>query len=64
MKILSEFSKDFEHLKGLAKELRDLLFPIREGELFTGTDLGQAGVNRLYDEVIDAFDRSIASQAH
>jgi len=63
LRILNEFSKEFEHLEGLAKELRELLFPIRDGELFTGTDMDQDGVNRLYDGMIDAFNRSIASQA-
>ena len=63
LRILNEFSKEFEHLEGLAKELRELLFPIQDGELFTGTDMDQDGVNRLYDGMIDAFNRSIASQA-
>jgi hypothetical protein len=64
LRILNEFSKEFEHLEGLAKELKEWLFPIRDGELFTGTDMDQNGVNKLYDGMIDAFNRSIASQAH
>lgn len=54
--ILNEFSKDFKHRKGLAKELHELLFSIRDGGPFTGTDMDQDGVNRLYDGLIDAFD--------
>jgi hypothetical protein len=54
--ILNEFSKDFKHRKGLAKELHELLFSIRDGGPFTGTDMDQDGINRLYDGLIDAFD--------
>lgn len=62
-KIPNESSKDFEHLRGLAKELKELLLPIQDGKLFTGTDMDEDGVNRLYDGMIYAFDRSIASEA-
>jgi hypothetical protein len=64
LRIPNEFSKEFEHLEGLAKGLNELLFPIRDGELFTGTDMDQDGLNRPYDGIINAFNRSIASQAH
>lgn len=40
------------------------MFPIRDGKLFTGTDMEQDGVNRLYDGMINSFNWSIASQAH
>lgn len=62
LRILNEFSKEFEHLEGLAKEINELLFPVRDGQLFTGTDMDQE--DRLYDEMINAFNRSIASQAN
>ncbi|KAH6957780.1 hypothetical protein BKA56DRAFT_601420 [Ilyonectria sp. MPI-CAGE-AT-0026] len=61
LRILDEFSTEFEPLKGLARELRQLLFPTRDGHLFTGSDMDQDGINRLYDGMIDGFDRSIAS---
>lgn len=61
-RILGEFSTQFKPLKGLARELRQLLFPIRDGYLFTGSEMDQDGINRLYDGMIDAFNRSIASQ--
>ncbi|KAI9859057.1 MAG: hypothetical protein M1813_007185 [Trichoglossum hirsutum] len=63
-RILDEFSAEFKHLEGLAMELKELLFPLRDGEIFTGADMDQGGVNRLYDGMIDAFNRSIVSQAH
>lgn len=62
LRILGEFSTEFKPLRGLARELRQLLFPIRDGYLFTGSDMDQDGINRLYDGIIDAFNRSIASQ--
>ncbi|PGH15311.1 hypothetical protein AJ79_02476 [Helicocarpus griseus UAMH5409] len=62
--ILEEFSWEFKHLKGLAKELRQSLFPMQNGELFTGTDIDRNGVGDLYDGMIDAFSRSIAFQVH
>jgi hypothetical protein len=46
----------FQSLKGLAKELRDVLFPHREG-LFTGT---YRDPDKLYKPMIDAFNRAIA----
>ena len=54
LRIVNEFSEDSKHLKGLAQDLRDLLFPVRNGELFTGTD---TGCNALYEGMILAFDR-------
>jgi hypothetical protein len=63
LKIVDEFSAEFQHLGLVAEELRQLLFPTRLGELFTGTDLDKKSTDRLYDEVIDAFNRAIALQA-
>ncbi|KAL7928908.1 hypothetical protein V8C35DRAFT_332049 [Trichoderma chlorosporum] len=56
--ILSEFSANFVPLKGLAKELHGLIFPVRDGVIFTGTDMEQAAVERLYTGMADAFTRS------
>ncbi|KAF2787657.1 hypothetical protein K505DRAFT_379435 [Melanomma pulvis-pyrius CBS 109.77] len=53
--ILMEFSLEFISLKGLAEELRDVLFPYREG-LFTGT---YSDADRLYQPMIEAFERAI-----
>ena len=55
--ILTEFPQVFERLKSLAEELRDSLFPIREESLFTGT---YGDPDKLYQPMIDAFDRAIA----
>ena len=35
--ILAEFAPKFERLKPLARELRKVLFPIKDGAIFTGT---------------------------
>jgi hypothetical protein len=35
--IIAEFAPKFENLKPLARELRSTLFPIRDGDIFTGT---------------------------
>ncbi len=59
-RILAEFSTAFSGLRGLATELHQLLFPIRDEEIFTGTDMDQAETNRLYNGIIDAFNRAIA----
>ncbi|KAJ6190415.1 Protein kinase-like domain protein [Penicillium mononematosum] len=56
--ILDEFSSDFAPLRGLAKELHALLFPVRDGKVFTGTETDQVAVQRLYDGMVDAFNRS------
>jgi hypothetical protein len=36
-KIIVEFAPKFENLKPLARELRSVLFPIRDRDIFTGT---------------------------
>jgi len=53
-----EFAPKFENLKQLARELRSALFPIRDGAIFTGTFHDN---NIMYDGMIKAFDRAIAS---
>ncbi|KAH8745703.1 hypothetical protein F5883DRAFT_609618 [Diaporthe sp. PMI_573] len=53
--ILAEFPAEFEDLKGVAEELRDILFPIREESLLTYRD-----PDKLYRPIIDAFGRAIA----
>jgi len=56
--ILGEFCSDFAPLRGLARELHALIFPVRDGEVFTGTETDQVDVEKLYDGMADAFDRS------
>jgi hypothetical protein len=57
-KITAEFPAEFESLKELVEELRGILFPIRDGALFTGT---YRDPNKLYRPMIEAFKRAIAS---
>ncbi|KAK1831668.1 hypothetical protein QBC39DRAFT_406418 [Podospora conica] len=59
--ILDEFSPDFAPVRGLAKELHTLLFPLRDGKLFTGTEIDQAAAKRLYDSMAAAFHRWASS---
>lgn len=56
--ILDEFCSDFAPLRGLARELHALLFPVRQGKIFTGTDRDPVAVERLHDGMADAFNRS------
>lgn len=56
--ILDEFSSDFASLRGLAKKLHALIFPVRDGKIFTGTETDQVAVQRVYDGMADAFNRS------
>jgi hypothetical protein len=35
--VIAEFSLKFESLKQLARQLRNVLFPIRDGTVFAGT---------------------------
>ncbi|PVH69952.1 hypothetical protein DL98DRAFT_598235 [Cadophora sp. DSE1049] len=51
-----EFAPKFENLKPLARELRHVLFPIRDGTIFTGTFHDN---DIMYDGMIDAFSRAI-----
>ena len=54
--VIVEFAPKFENLKPLARELRHILFPIRDGAIFTGTF---HDYNIMYDGMIDAFSRAI-----
>lgn len=54
--IVSEFAPQFESLKQLARELRNVLFPIRDGAIFTGTFRDN---DIMYDGMINAFSRAI-----
>ncbi|OBT60889.1 hypothetical protein VE03_09937 [Pseudogymnoascus sp. 23342-1-I1] len=56
--IIAEFAPRFENLKGLARELRNVLFPIRDGAIFTGTFRDN---DIMYDGMIKAFNSTITS---
>ncbi|PQE26441.1 serine threonine- kinase Sgk2 protein [Rutstroemia sp. NJR-2017a BBW] len=61
--ILSEFSPAFKSLEGLARDLCSVLFsPSPDGSLFIGTRHETEEVQRLYDEMISAFD--VAANAY
>jgi hypothetical protein len=53
--VIAEFAPKFEILKPLARELRSALFPIRDGDIFTGTFHDH---DIMYDRMIDAFSRA------
>jgi hypothetical protein len=55
--ILAEFASKFERLNPLARELRKVLFPIKNGAIFTGTFRDH---KIMYDGVINTFDTAIA----
>ncbi|KAK4106727.1 hypothetical protein N658DRAFT_563488 [Parathielavia hyrcaniae] len=61
--VLDEFPGEFDSLKGLAETLRDALFPLREGQLWTGTDGSSEAANRLYEVMIGAFDAVARSES-
>jgi hypothetical protein len=57
--ILAEFNPEFHSIKSLAEALRQILFPVQDGELWTGTDSAPAVVNGLYDGIIGGFEEAI-----
>ncbi|KAI0523825.1 FunK1 protein kinase [Xylaria bambusicola] len=60
-RILEEFPLDFSPLKPLARDLRRILFPLRDGVLWTGTDDSPEATVGLYDEIMQAFEEAIGS---
>lgn len=52
--ILDELSPAFSPLREMAKLLHGLLFSLRDGKTFTGTDTEPAAVERLYDGMATA----------
>ena len=57
--LLAGFTPEFDSLKPLAETLRQILFPIEENEIWTGTDSAPIVVNRLYNEIVSAFNAAI-----
>ncbi|KAM5361949.1 hypothetical protein ACJA88_014258 [Fusarium oxysporum] len=60
--ILEEFTPEFHSLKPLAESLRQILFPLRDGVIWTGTDGSPEAVSKLYDGITRAFEEAIASE--
>nr|KMM68200.1 hypothetical protein CPAG_04531 [Coccidioides posadasii RMSCC 3488] len=54
--ILEEFPPKFDSIKPLCRELRGILFPLRESDIFTGTPKDP---EILYGPIIKAFDKAI-----
>lgn len=54
--VIAEFAPKFENLKPLARELRHVLFPIRDGAIFTGTFHDH---DIMYNGMIMAFNTAI-----
>ncbi|CZS92412.1 uncharacterized protein RAG0_02864 [Rhynchosporium agropyri] len=55
--IVSEFAPKFENLKPLARLVRNVLFPIIEGAIFTGTFQDH---KIMYNSIISAFEETIS----
>lgn len=60
--ILEEFPLELYTLKPLADRLRQVLFPLRDGVIWTGTDYSPAAVEELYEEMICTFEEAINSE--
>ncbi|OBT46177.1 hypothetical protein VE00_02393 [Pseudogymnoascus sp. WSF 3629] len=61
--VLEEFSPEFECLKELARTLRVILFPLKDGKIWTWTDMSPEGTNKLYDDMTKAFKDALVSIA-
>ncbi|PHH87881.1 hypothetical protein CDD83_8290 [Cordyceps sp. RAO-2017] len=61
--LLQEFPPDFHSLKPLAEALRKILFPLRDGIIWTGTDGSHEAAEKLCDGMIGAFQEAIYSEA-
>ncbi|KAI0098049.1 FunK1 protein kinase [Nemania sp. FL0031] len=59
--ILGEFPPEFHSVKPLAESLRQILFPLRDDVIWTGTDSSPEAVDKLYDGMVCAFKEAIAS---
>ncbi|KAF3061013.1 hypothetical protein GL218_02854 [Daldinia childiae] len=60
--ILEEFAPIFHSLKPLAESLRQILFPLRDRVIWTGTNDSPEAVDMLYDRMIHAFEEAIVSE--
>jgi hypothetical protein len=55
--VIAQFAAVFEELKPLARDLRNVLFPIMDGAIFTGT---YCNSSIMYDGMLNAFSRMIS----
>lgn len=60
--LLEEFADEYDCLKPLAERLRRILFPLRDGAIWTGTDEEPQAAQDLHNEVIRAFEEAIESE--
>lgn len=60
--VLREFPCQFHTLVPLAESLRQILFPLRDGMIWTGTDGSPEAVDKLYEKMICAFERTLGSE--
>ncbi|KAI5858266.1 FunK1 protein kinase [Durotheca rogersii] len=60
--ILHEFTPGFYSLKPLAESLHQILFPLRDGVIWTGTDDSLEAADKLYYGMTRAFEEAIASE--
>lgn len=60
--ILEEFAPEFSSLKPLTETLCQVLFPLRAGVIWTGTDSSPEAMDQLYDGMIRAFEEAITSE--
>ncbi|KAK4203585.1 kinase-like domain-containing protein [Triangularia verruculosa] len=58
--IESEFTQPFRPYLPLATALHQLLFPMRNGKMFIGTDEGSDSMERLYAGMVAAFESYVA----
>lgn len=58
--ILEEFASEFHSLRPLAESLRQIILPLRDGVIWTGTDGAPEAVDRLYDGMTRVFEEAIA----
>lgn len=56
--ILDEFLPEFHALRPLAENLRRVIFPLRAGVIWTGTDGSPEAVDKLYNEMIQALEEA------
>lgn len=57
--ILDEFPPEMHSLKTVGDRLRQVLFPLRNGVMWTGTDGSPEAVDQLYEVTIRAFEDAI-----
>ncbi|KAJ3560567.1 hypothetical protein NPX13_g9258 [Xylaria arbuscula] len=62
-RIVAEFTPEFRGLGKLAEKLRMILFPVRNGKRWTGTDMTADGTNALYADILNAFGGEIGEHS-